>query len=243
MSKPTKPIRVLLVDDHVLFRDGIASLLARDKGFEVVGETGDGEAAFEAVNRLQPDVVLMDIRMPGMGGLEATRRLIAAQPTLKVIMLTISDKDEDLFEAVKAGAQGYILKTATAGHDMREAIRRVAAGEAIIPAGMVPRLLAEFAFLAKQGQENERAEEAGPPVQSGATARAAPKAKPQIQLLTPREREVLELVADGLTNKEIALYLVISENTVRAHLRSLLDKLHVSSRVQAAVWLRQHHLD
>ncbi len=232
MNKGTQPIRVLLVDDHPLFRDGLASLLERDGRFQVVGQAGDGEAAVAAAARLNPDIVLMDIQMPGMDGLEATRRLMAAQPDLKVIMLTVSDQDEDLFEAIKAGAQGYLLKTATGGREMVEAVGRVVAGEAIITPALAPRLLAEFAALARgaegqrgRGAEEQRGQRAGQPQ--------------EVEMLTPREREVLELVAEGLTNKEIAARLVISENTVRAHLRNILDKLHVSSRVEAAVWLQR----
>ncbi len=236
-GKTVNAIRVLLADDHALFRDGLASLLERDGRFQVVGQVENGESAVEAAIRLQPDVVLMDIQMPGIGGLEATRQLMTGLPALKIIMLTISDRNQDLFEAVKCGAQGYLLKTAMTGRDLVEAVAGVAAGEAMITPALAPRLLAQFAALAReqlriedtgeqrtQGIERQRAEDAGEPG--------------RVDLLTRREREVLELVAEGLTNKEIAARLVISENTVRAHLRNILDKLHVSNRMQAARWLQ-----
>ncbi len=244
MNVPAQPIRVLLVDDHPLFRDGLASLLERDGRFQVVGYAGDGKAAVAAAARLNPDVVLMDIQMPDMDGLEATRRLMAAHPHLKVIMLTVSDQDEDLFEAIKAGAQGYLLKTATGGQEMVEAVGRVVAGEAIITPALAPRLLAEFAALARkaEAQGSERARERKSERVRGPESGRA-KERQEVQTLSPREREVLELVAEGLSNKEIASRLVISENTVRAHLRNILDKLHVSSRVQAALWLRQQAMD
>lgn len=246
MRNATNTIRVLLVDDHLLFRDGIASLLERDGQFQVVGQAGNGKEALEACERLAPDLVLMDIQMPGMGGLEATRLLLDAHPDLKVVMLTVSDKDQDLFEAVKAGAQGYLLKTATAGKEMCEAISQVAAGEAIIPSGMAHRLLAEFAALAKNGPGSSAqtaGEEALVEHAESGNELAGQEPEAEIDLLTPREHEVLELVAEGLTNKEIAARLVISENTVRTHLRCILDKLHLNSRVQAAMWLRDQRSD
>jgi len=250
MSRYPKPVRVLLVDDHPLFRDGLASLLERDGRFQVVDQAGDGQAALMASARLQPDVVLMDIQMPGMGGLEATHRLMDAQPNLKVIMLTVSDQDEDLFEAIKAGAQGYLLKTVTGGHELVEAVARVSAGEAIITPALAPRLLAEFTALARGERGSQDAggqKSGGPGAQRSGGARerrtGGDRQQGEVEALTPREREVLDLVAEGLTNKEIAARLVISENTVRAHLRHILDKLHVSSRVQAAVWLRRQSIE
>lgn len=221
MSK--KPIQIMLVDDHLLFREGIASLLKRDERFEILCEADNGRSALEMVKTQKPDVVLMDVKMPRLDGIETTREMLAMYPDLKVIMITASEKEDDLFEAVKAGAQGYILKTVTDSNYMRDAIFRVAAGEAIIPPGMVPRLLGEFATLANE-----------PPA-----AKLPEKPPEKLNPLTKREYQVLELVAQGLTNKEIGKTLVISENTVRSHLRFILDKLHINNRVQAAIWFQK----
>lgn len=223
----TKPIKITLVDDHLLFREGMASLLQRDNRFEILSEADDGISALKVVKNALPDIVLMDVKMPGMNGIEATRKLLATYPDLKVIMITASEKDEDLFEAVKAGAQGYILKTVTDSQYMRDAICCVAEGEAIIPPAMAPRLLNEFATLSE-----------GKIVKKEKAVEKITEEK-EISLLTPRENEVLELVAQGLTNKEIAKKLVISVNTVRSHLRFILDKLHMNNRVQAALWYQE----
>lgn len=218
------PIRVILADDHQLFRAGIASLLEREPDIEVVGQAPNGAEAVKLGQQLQPDVALLDIQMPVMGGLDAARQLLAQQPQLKIIMLTISDSDRDLFTAVKAGAQGYLLKGSTSTQELVTAVRQVAAGEAIIAPALVPLLLAEFTYLSQE-------QEAKPAV-----------AEPEVALhhvLTEREMEVLHQVSQGLTNREIAAKLFISENTVRSHLRSILDKLHVQNRLQAAaLWKR-----
>jgi DNA-binding NarL/FixJ family response regulator len=212
------PIRVLLADDHQLFRSGIASLLASDPALQVVGQAANGEEAVALAAEVQPDVVLLDIQMPICTGLAAARRLLAQQPGLKIIMLTISDSDEDLFTAVKTGAQGYLLKGTASADELRSAVRRVAAGEAIIAPALAPRLLAEFAALS---QAQAKLPTADPPI------------NPR-HLLTERELDVLELVSQGLKNREIANKLFVSENTVRTHLRNILDKLHVQNRLQAA---------
>ncbi len=231
----TNPIKIMLVDDHLLFREGMASLLQRDARFEILSEADNGISALETVKNALPDIILMDVKMPGMNGIEATRKLLATYPDLKVIMITASEKDEDLFEAVKAGAQGYILKTVTDSRYMRDAIWRVAEGEAIIPPAMAPRLLNEFAILSV-GKNGERKN-----IENKNERSKAPRKEeaPEINLLTPRENEVLELVAEGLTNKEIANRLIISVNTVRSHLRFILDKLHINNRVQAALWFQK----
>lgn len=215
-------IRVLLADDHQLFRAGIASLLARERDIEVVGQARNGQEAVTLAQQLQPDVALLDIQMPLCTGLEAARQLLAQQASLKIIMLTISEKDEDLFTAVKAGAQGYLLKGSTSAQELVTAVRQVAAGEAIIASSLVPQLLAEFAALSKEPEPELEEEEK--------------EARP---VLSERELEVLHLVSQGLKNREIAAQLFISENTVRTHLRNILDKLHVQNRVQAAAMLRQ----
>lgn len=243
MSESKLPIRIMLVDDHALFRDGIVSLLKRDERFEIVAMADNGETALEIIEKVNSDIILMDIQMPGIGGIEAARRILSKRPDLKVIMITVSEKEHDLFEAVKAGAQGYILKTDTDGQYMRDAIISVAAGEAIIPPAMAPRLLTEFASLA-QGlptqlpEEKPLAPKADAQIVEIEPSQTADR-QPEISLLTPRELQVLELVAQGLTNKAIASRLTISENTVRSHLRSIMDKLHMNSRVQAALWLQE----
>ncbi len=242
LKKENNPIKIMLVDDHLLFREGMSSLLQRDKRFEILSEADDGISALEIVEDALPDIILMDVKMPGMNGIEATRKLLTNYPDLKVIMITASEKDDDLFEAVKAGAQGYILKTVTDSKSMREAIFCVAAGEAIIPPAMVPRLLNEFATLS-QSRPEEMIEKTVNKIQVKKEASKGDKTplpeRVEPNLLTPRENQVLELVAQGLTNKEIATQLVISENTVRSHLRFILDKLHMNNRVQAALWFQK----
>lgn len=237
MSTKSQPIKVMLVDDHLLFREGISSLLKRDERFIILSEASDGDSALTLVQQNLPDVILMDVRMPGMGGIEATRKLLVLYPDLKVIMITASEKDQDLFEAIKAGAQGYILKAVTDSKAMRDAILRVAAGDAIIPPAMAPRLLNEFANLARGRQESQTA--TTPEAVSVEPAEKEAVLKAAFRLLTEREYQVLELVAQGLTNKEIGANLVISENTVRSHLRFILDKLHINNRVQAALWFQE----
>lgn len=223
----TKPIRVLLADDHQLFREGIAGLLSREPDIEVVGQARHGAEGVNLAEQLRPDVALLDIQMPHCTGLEAARQLLATQPGLKIIMLTISESDQDLFTAVKAGAQGYLLKGSTSAGELVTAVRQVAVGEAIIAPSLAPRLLAEFTALSQQ-QERE-------PEGEGEKDERALR-----QVLSEREMEVLELVGQGLKNREIADQLFISENTVRTHLRNILDKLHVQNRLQAAALLRGH---
>lgn len=220
------PIRVLLADDHQLFRDGIAGLLNREADIEVVGQAPNGAEAVRLGQQLQPDVVLLDIQMPVMGGLDAARQLLAQQPQLKIMMLTISESDQDLFTAVKAGAQGYLLKGSTSTQELVTAVRQLAAGDAIIAPNLVPHLLAEFTSLSQQ-----------PPAAVPSPSPPETPANSPQKLLTERELEVLHHVSQGRTNREIAAKLFISENTVRSHLRSILDKLHVQNRLQAAALL------
>lgn len=217
-------IRVMLADDHQLFRAGIASLLEREPDIEVVGQAPNGAEAVKQGQQFQPDVALLDIQMPVMGGLDAARQLLAQQPQLKIIMLTISDSDRDLFTAVKAGAQGYLLKGSTSTQELVTAVRQVAAGEAIIAPALVPLLLAEFTNLSQTQEEK---------------LTVAEPENALHQVLTERELEVLHQVSHGLTNREIAAKLFISENTVRSHLRNILDKLHVQNRLQAAALFKR----
>ena len=204
-------IRVLLADDHTFFRHGVATFLAAEADFEVVGEAADGRQALEMARELMPDVILMDVSMPVMDGIEATRLIKAEIPYVKVIILTVSDKEHNLFEAVKAGALGYLLKKIDP-RALASTLRGVVRGEASVSRVMAAQLLAEFAR-----QTSERA--------------PAPDAA-----LTLREREVLDRVAQGASNKEIAAHLSIAENTVKNHLKNILEKLHLENRVQAATF-------
>ncbi len=200
-------MRIVLADDHALFRDGVASLLAA-WGHVVVGQAGDGEQAVELVTRLHPDVVLMDVRMPGVDGLEATRRLAAIGADTAIVMLTVSEDEDDLFAAIKAGARGYLLKNLEAPQ-LQAMLDVVARGEAAITPATAIRIIREF-------------------------ARPAPDVSTGPDRLTERELEVLELVTAGLRNKEIASRLGIAENTAKFHLRNILEKLHAESRTELA---------
>jgi DNA-binding NarL/FixJ family response regulator len=199
-------VRVLLVDDHDLFRSGVARLLRQQAEFEVVGEAQDGQEALAKAKELRPDLVLMDIYMPDWDGIETTRRLKAEFPYMKIMVLTIAEDEKVLFEAVKAGAQGYLLKK-TEPEQLFDQIRGVARGEAAIGAHLGARLLEEFS---RQRQPDEA---------------------DTLQELTSRELEVLQLVTQGKTNKEIAGELGIAENTVKNHLRNILEKVHLQNCV------------
>lgn len=216
----TPRIRVLLVDDHTLFRQGIASVLRAEPGFEVAGEAGDGAEALAKAPAVRPDVILMDVRMPKMSGLEATRRILATLPNVKILMLTMSEDEDAVFEAVKGGAQGYLLKTIEPA-DLFDALRGVVRGEAPMSSGLAAKLLREFARRAQQ----------------------PPEPAPSRTKLGPREQEILALVADGKTNKDIATALALAENTVKSHVKNILEKLHLENRVQAAVFAVREDLE
>jgi DNA-binding NarL/FixJ family response regulator len=207
------PIRVLIADDHALFRRGVATLLAAQGDFEVVGQAEDGFQALDMARELMPDLILMDISMPGLDGLEATRRIKAEMPYVRIVILTASDGDRNLFDAVKAGAQGYLLKKIEP-LALYSTLRGALQGEAPVSGLMAARLLEEFARQARQPG----------PAPSPAAA------------LTAREKEVLELVARGRSNKEIASALGNAENTVKNQLKNILEKLHLQNRVQAAMF-------
>lgn len=199
-------MRIVLADDHTLFRDGVSSLLCA-WGHDVVGYASDGAEAIVLAAELRPDLILMDVGMPGMGGLEATRRIALAQPDVSIVMLTVSEDEDDLFQAIKAGARGYLLKNLESAQ-LRSMIEAVGRGEAAISPATAARIIAELA--------------------------RSPVATPGPDRLTEREVEVLELVTAGLRNKEIAARLGISENTAKYHLRNILEKLHAESRTELA---------
>ncbi|MCL0078526.1 response regulator transcription factor [Dehalococcoidia bacterium] len=199
-------IKVLVVDDHALFRGGVVRVIASQEDMQVVAEAENGREAIEKAREVQPDIVIMDLSMPVMGGVEATRLLLEVVPGANVLMLTISEKDEDLFDAMKAGARGYILKGADPDELVR-AVTHITQGGVIISPAMAPKLLAEVGV----SKEPQKREELG---------------------LSPREREILALIADGLTDREIAEELFISVNTAKTHLKNILTKLQVKSRAQ-----------
>jgi DNA-binding NarL/FixJ family response regulator len=213
-------MRVLIADDQQLVRVGLKMILEREPDIEIVGEANDGADALDLARRLRPDVVLMDIRMPGMDGLEATRRLVS-QPGVKtrVLILTTFEIDEYVFEAIRSGASGFLLKTAPPD-DLVRALRIVAAGEALLSPSITRRLISEFARVSKP-------------------SRPAPR---ELTTLTERETEVLKLVASGLSNVEIATRLFLGEATVKTHVGRILDKLGLRDRVQAAVYAYEHGL-
>lgn len=207
------PIRVLLADDHRLFRQGVTAALAEHPEFQVVGEATDGLQAIVKARELTPDIVLMDISMPEMNGLEATRQIKAELPEVKIVILTIGEEDHTLFEAIKSGAQGYLLKDIEPQH-LVKMLRSVFRGEAPISGIAAAKILTEFSRQAQEADAGDRSKTA----------------------LTAREREVLGQVAGGATNKEIAAALGISPSTVKNHLQNILEKLHLENRVQAAAF-------
>ena len=210
------PIRALIVDDHALFRRGLEMVLAAEDDIELVGEASNGAEAVQKAGEALPDVVLMDIRMPKSSGIEACRAMKEVAPSSKIVMLTISDEEEDLFEAIRAGASGYLLKDIPLD-EVADVVRAVHGGQSLINPSMAAKLLTEFAALNKRDQE-ERVEQV-----------PAPK-------LTDREMQVLKLVAKGMNNRDIAKELFISENTVKNHVRNILEKLQIHSRMEAVMF-------
>jgi DNA-binding NarL/FixJ family response regulator len=203
--------RVLIADDHALFRDGMASLL-QAWGMQVVGQASDGFEALEKIRELRPDILLMDIGMPKLGGIEATRLVKAEMPDLKVVIVTVSDDDDDLFEAIKNGAMGYILKD-TPGDEVGALLAGIAQGRAPLSPGLATKILSEFAI---------------------SHSRDRVSADPD--RLTAREAEILVAVSGGATNKEIAASLSISTNTVNFHMKNILSKLRLRNRAQAVAY-------
>jgi DNA-binding NarL/FixJ family response regulator len=215
-----EPIRVAVVDDQELFRRGLTMLLGVEDDIEVVGEAGDGSPATDLAAAAVPDVILMDVRMPRRSGIEACLAIKEIAPTARIIMLTVSDEEADLYDAVKNGASGYLLKDSSID-EVAQAIRVVADGQSLISPSMAIKLLDEF----KQMSRSDRQQVPSP-------------------RLTDRELEVLKLVAQGLNNREIAKRLFISENTVKNHVRNILEKLQLHSRMEAVMYaVREKLLD
>jgi len=208
----TEPIRVLVVDDQELFRRGITMLLALEDGIEVVGEAGDGVEGTLLAESTAPDVVLLDVRMPRRTGIEACQAIKEAVPSAKILMLTMSDEEADLYEAVKSGAAGYLLKDSSI-EEVAQAVRVVADGQSLISPSMAVKLIDEFKQMSKPERDHV----------------------PGLRL-TERELEVLRLVARGMNNREISKQLFISENTVKNHVRNILEKLQLHSRMEAVMY-------
>lgn len=208
------PIRVLLADDHALFREGLAGIISTQPDMAVVGEAGDGLETIVKANELKPDLVLMDIQMPGCDGLEATLKIKKELPKTVVVVLTVREEEEKLFEAIKSGAQGYLLKSIRS-RELLDMLRGAMRGEAAISPTLAGQMLEEFRRISQQIPKDNQDK----PVD-----------------LTNREQEVLSLVARGLSDKQIAAQLTISLHTVKSHLRNILSKLQVNSRREAA-WL------
>ncbi|CAM3854150.1 response regulator transcription factor [Alicyclobacillus pomorum] len=204
-------IRVMVVDDHELFRQGVSSILSREDDVEVVAEAENGRVAVQKAREYRPDVVLMDINMPVCDGLKATRQIKVDHPDIRILILTVTDTEEMLFEAIKSGASGYVLKTVTPAL-LIDSVKRVSAGEPVIPGNLAMRIITEFSRPAEG------------------------KGTPVVDQLTDREVEVLRHLSTGASNREIAKALFISENTVRSHVRSILEKLHLANRAQAAAY-------
>nr|WP_315477472.1 response regulator transcription factor [uncultured Undibacterium sp.] len=211
-------IKILLVDDHTLFRSGIRLILQRNPEFEIVGEASDGLEGVKRAKQLKPDVVLMDLNMPGLSGLEAMQLIVEDLPETAVLMLTVSEEAEYLTAALKSGARGYLLKNIEADY-LTQSIKRAAAGEPVIADAMTAKLVMQF--------------------RSGNNVTAAPDR----EKLTPRERETMVCLVRGESNKQIARNLDVAESTIKIHVQNILKKLNLSSRVQIAVYAVEHGLD
>jgi DNA-binding NarL/FixJ family response regulator len=218
MTEAGEGIRVLVADDHALFRQALRGILSTEPDLELIGEAGDGEEAVRMAAELVPDVVLMDVRMPKLAGIDAARQISTQLPSTKIVMLTVSDEDGDLFEAIKAGASGYLLKEVDPA-EIADAIRQIHAGQSLLSPAVASKLVSEFAALSKRADE-----------------------KAMRPSLTARELEVLTLAADGLTNRQIGRRLEISENTVKNHIRNILEKLHLHSRMEAVLYAVREEL-
>ena len=219
--QPATPIRILLVDDQPLFRRAIATLIGDQDDLEIVGEACNGLDAVEKAHALLPDLVVMDVEMPVMGGVEAARLIREQLPAIRVIILTVSEEDEPLFEAIRFGVHGYLLKDLRP-EQLYDMLRSVMRNETPVSPALAGRLLAEL--------------------RSGGSGRRAPAPSQREPLVTRRELEILQLVADGLSNKEIGHRLLITEGTVKNHVHNALEKLHLENRIQAAAYVVRHGL-
>jgi DNA-binding NarL/FixJ family response regulator len=208
----TVPIRILLADDHPLFREGVAASLMSSAEFAVTAQAGSGEEAVELARKLRPDLVLLDVSMPGMGGIAAAEVIAAALPGVRIMMLTMAETPESLMAALKAGAHGYVLKGVSAS-ELRAIVARVAAGEAYVTPALAAEMLTEF---------------------------SRPRAPDSFESLTSREAEVLELLSQGMTNRAIGEQLHLAEKTVKHYMTMILQKLQVRSRTEAALLAVQH---
>lgn len=213
-------MRVLVVDDHILFRQGLVSLLESEPDFEIVGQAGTLTEAIELAQALKPDTILMDFELPDGTGAEATRPILAGNPDCRIIFLTVHTSDEKLFEAIRSGAVGYLLKSMPISK-LLDAVRSTESGEAALSRSMTRKILAEFARPAALTADTEG----------------------NIFQLTPRELEILHEIMEGATNQEIAHKFYVSENTVKHHVHNILDKLQVQNRHQAAEFARRHGLN
>jgi DNA-binding NarL/FixJ family response regulator len=213
-------VNILVVDDHALFREGVVSLLSAYPDFKIVGEAGSGSEAEEKALRLNPDIILMDIGLPDKTGLETTRCILARQPDIKVVMLTVHESDEYLFSALSAGAIGYLPKSVTA-NQIVASLKAIGMEEAALSRIMIPRLIKEFKRLSSNNHDDSSNE---------------------LDILSPRELEVFWKLVDGASNLEIAETLIIAESTVKAHVSSILTKLNLNNRYDAARYVRQHQI-
>jgi len=217
-------LKVLLVDDHHMFLLGIQSIVSEDEMIEVVGEAYNGEEAYEKTKELRPDIVVMDLNMPVCDGLEALKRIKADMPEVRVIILTVNDREENLFEALRYGASGYLLKNILP-QELNTFIHMVHRGESSLSGTMASKI---FKYFCEHEEEMHYLGKA--------------KDQKAIGVLTQREKEILQEVIHGATNREIAKNLFISENTVKNHIRNIMDKLHINNRVQVATYALQHGL-
>ncbi len=208
-------IRVIIIDDHTLFREGLKALLERQESIEVIGEAGNGMDGIDMALELMPDVILMDLNMPDISGIEAIKKILKVEPETKIVMLTVSEDDEDLFNAVRAGAMGYLLKNVEPER-LTRSVHQVARGEAAVSAVQTDRIFAEFRSMSTDRKKEQK--------------------KSTKDLLSKREKEILIHVSQGESNKEIGKLLCIAESTVKIHVQNILKKLNLSSRVQAAVY-------